>query len=606
MSLLPPDEGSEYASRQSMLEAVQSHAKENGYAVTIHRSSTKDGTVYLGCDRGGRYRARYGIRDDTRIRDTGTRLTGCPFSIRAAVKDSVWTFKIRNPAHNHLPSIHPIAHPMHRRLPSELVTQVKTMSASGIAPREIVTTLQQTSDYPVLGRDISNVRQKLRLESLGGKSPIEGLIALLSESNWTWEYRTDGIGRITHLFFAHPRSIELLQQYPEVLLLDCTYKTNKFKMPLLNIVGTTCLGRNFYVAFAFLVKEEEEDYQWAMEQLQGLFIDPNQLKVAVTDRELALMSSIRSVFPQSQRILCIWHIEKNVLVKAQKYFTSEEARNEFMVVWKKLVYSSTPEVFDLNWTKLQESYDNDFPELTSYLWDTWLMPWKRLFIRAYIDQYPHFGNTVTSRVEGAHSKLKSSLKVSTGDLKVVFEKIHLLLCNEHMEHDGALSRDRVRTPHTAKDPLYSQLLGRISNFALGKIWQQRHRLVALEPLPPCTRMFSQSMGLPCAHQIQERLQQQQTLLLEDVHRHWYYHPQALPVMIPLILDPAIVQPRGRPAVKLNPPKGHLNRAATARQAKSSTRRNPSAFEQVALHAQHRTDVFTGTEAGRTTRSGRNF
>jgi hypothetical protein len=332
MSLLPPNEGSEYSDRRSMLEAIQSHAKENGYAVTIHRSSTKDGTAYIGCDRGGQYRARYGIKDDTRIRDTGTRLIGCLFSIRGAVKDNIWTFKIRNPEHNHSPSIYPIAHPIHRRLPNELITQVKTMSASGTAPREIMTTLQQTSGHPVCNRDVFNIRQKLRLEGLGGKTPIESLIALLSENNWTSEYYTDSIERITHLFFAHPRSIELLQQYPEVLLLDCTYKTNKFKMPLLNIVETTCLGKNFYVAFAFLVKEEEEDYQWAMRQLRSLFADLGQFKVAVTDRELALMNSIRSVFLQSQRILCIWHIEKNVLTNAQKYFTSEEARNEFMTV----------------------------------------------------------------------------------------------------------------------------------------------------------------------------------------------------------------------------------------------------------------------------------
>jgi hypothetical protein len=37
-------------------------------------------------------------------------------------------------------------------------------------------------------------------------------------------------------------------------------------MLLLNIVGTTCLGKNFYVVFMFLAKEKE-DYLWALEQL---------------------------------------------------------------------------------------------------------------------------------------------------------------------------------------------------------------------------------------------------------------------------------------------------------------------------------------------------
>ncbi|KAI9775092.1 MAG: hypothetical protein M1839_001444 [Geoglossum umbratile] len=79
-----------------------------------------------------------------------------------------------------------------------------------------------------------------------------------------------------------------------------------------------------------------------------------------------------------------------------KYFTSEEARNGFITTWKKVVYSSTPDIFEAYWDKLYESYINDFSELISYLWGTWLMPWKRLFVQAYVDQYLHFRNTVTS------------------------------------------------------------------------------------------------------------------------------------------------------------------------------------------------------------------
>jgi hypothetical protein len=95
MSLLPPVEGSEYPDQKSMVEAIQAHARGNGYAVTIQWSSNKDGTVYLGYDRGRQYQARYGITDTTRLRNTGTRLTGCPFSIRGAVNNLYSTCFLR-------------------------------------------------------------------------------------------------------------------------------------------------------------------------------------------------------------------------------------------------------------------------------------------------------------------------------------------------------------------------------------------------------------------------------------------------------------------------------------------------------------------------------
>jgi len=43
-------------------------------------------------------------------------------------------------------------------------------------------------------------------------------------------------GRVTVVFFAYPDSLAYLQAYLDTLLLDCTYKTNKYGMPLLNMV----------------------------------------------------------------------------------------------------------------------------------------------------------------------------------------------------------------------------------------------------------------------------------------------------------------------------------------------------------------------------------
>lgn len=46
----------------------------------------------------------------------------------------------------------------------------------------------------------------------------------------------------------------------EVLIMDCTYKSNKYRLPLLNVVGTTCLNSTFYAAFGFLLQDRKEDF----------------------------------------------------------------------------------------------------------------------------------------------------------------------------------------------------------------------------------------------------------------------------------------------------------------------------------------------------------
>ena len=163
--------------------------------------------------------------------------------------------------HNHEASNVAATHPIHRRMPSEVREEVRRLTAAGITARQIVTIVRQSTDHLLIAQDVYNVQKQVRLESLGGKTPVESLIAAVSEGQYKYNYKTDLNGRITHFFFAHLCSIALLNRYPEVLLLDCTYKTNRFKMPLLNIVGSTCTNKTFYISFCFIVDETEESYK---------------------------------------------------------------------------------------------------------------------------------------------------------------------------------------------------------------------------------------------------------------------------------------------------------------------------------------------------------
>jgi hypothetical protein len=58
----------------------------------------------------------------------------------------------------------------------------------------------------------------------------------------------------------------MCQTFGTVVLLDCTYKTNKFSMPLLNVVGITLTYATFNANFAFLHAENKEAYAWVLEQ----------------------------------------------------------------------------------------------------------------------------------------------------------------------------------------------------------------------------------------------------------------------------------------------------------------------------------------------------
>ncbi|CAG8850556.1 8699_t:CDS:1, partial [Racocetra persica] len=162
-------------------------------------------------------------------------------------------------------------------------------------------------------KTIYNARDKILRDNFQGHTPIQALLNKLVEGNFEHNYQCNQNDNLTHFFFAHSKSIALTKTYNSVLLIDCTYKTNKFKMPLLHIVGMTSFNTIFSSCFAFLKSEQENDYVWALNRVAHIFRNIPKPKVIVTDCELALMHAVYTVFPKSQIVLCIWHIEKNVL-----------------------------------------------------------------------------------------------------------------------------------------------------------------------------------------------------------------------------------------------------------------------------------------------------
>ncbi|XP_028111964.1 uncharacterized protein LOC114310210 [Camellia sinensis] len=109
----------------------------------------------------------------------------------------------------------------------------------------------------------------------------------------------EGSMTVTDLFKVHPVSFDLLCTFPYVLIMDCTYKTNRYHLHLIEIMGVTSTHMAFSVAFAYLQTERVDNYAWVLQTLRDLMDNKILLEVIVTDRELALMNAIDNTFPNA-------------------------------------------------------------------------------------------------------------------------------------------------------------------------------------------------------------------------------------------------------------------------------------------------------------------
>ncbi|XP_074346198.1 protein FAR-RED IMPAIRED RESPONSE 1-like [Apium graveolens] len=288
-------------------------------------------------------------------------------------------------------------------------------------------------------------------------------------------------------------------------------------MPLLDVVGVSSFNGSFYSCFAFLRKEEENEYIWALKRFKKI-LDGIQPQIIVFDQEIVLLNAIKIVFPNTGHLLCIWHIEKNILAKCKRFFDDKEGWDTFLLTWTNLIQSPDKLSFCRNMSLFEAQYA-DRGSLLNYMNTAWI-PYKERFVFAWTNNFMHLGNHVTSRAEGAHTVLKQYLNISTGDFRDVKDKISLAIENQYQEIKIRVASEKVRIPHKFRIPLFQEFICHISVFALSQLYK-KYGLATMPGVSTitCKSHFSNSMGLPCAHKIRE-LDKEGILHLNEIHPQW--------------------------------------------------------------------------------------
>lgn len=243
---LPPE--GHFPSLEALEEHAQAHAKAHGYATARirwklrYKTQSKCRKYTIGCHCSSKYRDR--SKGRARKRQKSTVKTGCQFSFHGLQnEDGTYNLRHRDSLefrmHNHGPTQNPAVHHQHRRLRGLALEHAKALIAAGLEVKDIVTVLSKSEhvDVPPLAKDITNLMQRLQVLELNGNTLIDALKAAMDEQGWVYEYKTDQNSRLTRLFMASKASLEYAKKHPDVLIMDSTYKTNRFEMLLLNIIS---------------------------------------------------------------------------------------------------------------------------------------------------------------------------------------------------------------------------------------------------------------------------------------------------------------------------------------------------------------------------------
>lgn len=119
-----------------------------------------------------------------------------------------------------------------------LCVKSTSLIQAGLGPKDIISAISASVELAPIRQDVSNLIQSIRNVELNGNTPIDALLETLDAEDWVHEHMLEEqSGRLKRLFLASKDCLAYAKTHPDVLIMDATYKTNRFDMPLLNVIG---------------------------------------------------------------------------------------------------------------------------------------------------------------------------------------------------------------------------------------------------------------------------------------------------------------------------------------------------------------------------------
>ncbi len=114
---------------------------------------------------------------------------------------------------------------------------------------------------------------------------------------WFWQYKKNEFNKIIKLFFNWLSCHDMLICNSKILIMNCIYKINHYKMLLLIIIKVIALNIFFFVEFCFMTVEKTVNYMWVLKQLKLLYIKFNLFDstVILIDYKQDLINILQSI-----------------------------------------------------------------------------------------------------------------------------------------------------------------------------------------------------------------------------------------------------------------------------------------------------------------------
>src|SRR3546814_493451 len=151
--------------------------------------------------------------------------------------------------------------------------------------------------------------------------------------------------------------------YGDVLLMDVTHRTNKFRVPFCGVAGVDGNGNTVLFAQAIIRSESKSAFEFVLRNLKRAGPEV-VVRTLLTDADAAEAAAIREVFPTAAHFRCQWHLTRDVSTFAAKL---GDEKGVFIQEFKRCQYTRSADEFYNLWRTFREKWAGEIDRKSTRL-----------------------------------------------------------------------------------------------------------------------------------------------------------------------------------------------------------------------------------------------
>lgn len=394
------------------------------------------------------------------LRSSSTLKNDCGMAIKLALSSDGGNLIVNvfNEDHNHSPNKNEFnALPRQRKLNESDKEEVSHLMKLKCNKKLLQSYIQNKTGKLVQLRDLTNLKASVTC----GQNDIVSVVNMLkTQDGATVEVLVNEDNVMLGLFFQDAQMKQCYQAYPELMLLDATYKLINLRMPLyvLMVINGNNEGD---VAGVFILSEESTQ---PISHMINLFKTENpkwtDTKTILTDKDFTEQRVLRGEFPTATQQLCLFHVLKSfrTSIVCEKMNINSKQRQSCLHILQKLAYSKDETEYN---TSYEELMNLNLQKVSNYFIKNW-HPIKEQWVYCFKRTSLTYNVQTTNHIESFNQKIKQICD-KLSNLEDFFKDfITLLACmrskRQHVATMLSCRKAVTQFPRGSVEDLYMKLL----------------------------------------------------------------------------------------------------------------------------------------------------